>query len=337
MLASHLHCLSYRESRPELASAPRAALPGHALIGRLAMGHDAWLGAGSVIRADGHFVRIGNALHLGRGATVHIAHDLYPTLIGDRAVIGTNTVVHACTLGDDVVVEDDSVILDGSVLGAGAVIEAGSIVFPRSLLEAGMLYAGRPARVVRALAPGEGRARADQQRRRNEAGAVDWPCRPVAARAAPDCFVADTACLAGEVQMAAGSSVWYGCRLEAGKAPITIGVRCNVQDNSVLRAGVGGVSLGAETTIGHNVFLEDCKVGARCLVGIGSRIAPGTTIADDAFVAAGAVTDPGQHLQGGLIWGGKPARPLGPLDDAKRAMILRTAQVYQGYAQALGQ
>ena len=103
----------------------------------------------------------------------------------------------------------------------------------------------------------------------------------------------------------------------------------------MLRAGPGGMFLGEQTTIGHNVQLSDCSVGARCLVGIGSRIAPGTLIDDDTFVAGGCVTEPGQHLTGGIVWGGDPARPIGEMNEAKRTAILNIATVYAAYADAL--
>ena len=131
------------------------------------------------------------------------------------------------------------------------------------------------------------------------------------------------------------ASIWYGCRLDARRGAITLGARCNVQDNSVLAAGAGGLPIGADTTIGHNVLLEDCTVGARCLVGIGSRIAAGTVIPDDTFVAAGTYTTRGQRLEGGRLWGGQPARPIGVLDEARRAVVLETAAVYAGYARAM--
>jgi carbonic anhydrase/acetyltransferase-like protein (isoleucine patch superfamily) len=108
-----------------------------------------------------------------------------------------------------------------------------------------------------------------------------------------------------------------------------------VQDNSVLVAGPGGLAIGEGSTIGHNVELVDCTVGAHCLVGIGSRIAAGTVIADDTFVAGGAVTTPAQVLEGGWLWGGVPARKLTPLDDAKRRIVQGTATVYVEYARVL--
>lgn len=334
-MSTVLNLIPYKGTHPALASAPAAALPGHVIVGRVTLGAGAWLGAGSVIRADGHFVQIGDGLHMGRGATVHIAHELYPTLIGHRVCVGANAVVHACTVGNDVVVERDAVILDGAVVGAECVIEAGSIVYPRSTLEPGMLYTGRPAAPVRALNSHERQARAELQRARNLAAHAEWTCRAVTTSVASNAFVAGTCDLDGSVDLADGASVWFGCRLDGREGTISIGRLCNVQDNSVLRAGSGGMVLGEKTTIGHNVRLADCSVGARCLVGISSRIAPGTNIDDDTFVAGGCVTEPGQHLTGGLVWGGDPARPIGEMNVAKRAAILNIATVYAGYAVAL--
>ncbi|MCW5657096.1 MAG: gamma carbonic anhydrase family protein [Burkholderiaceae bacterium] len=334
-MTAALNVISYEGTCPALAANPVAALPGHAVVGRVTLGVNAWLGAGSVIRADGHYVRIGDALHMGRAATIHIAHAVYPTLVGDRVCIGADAVVHACTVGDDVVVEKGAVILDGATVGAGSVIEAGSIVYPRSKLEPGTLYAGRPAVLVRALNAHERLARAELQRASNVAADATWTCQPHATQAAPNAFVAGTCDLAGGVQLADGASVWFGSRLDGRVATISIGRLCNVQDNSLLRAGPQGMALGDETTIGHNVQLLECNVGARCLVGIGSRIARDTTIDDDTFVAGGCITEPGQHLSGGLVWGGDPARPIGQMNEAKRAAILNIATVYAAYADAL--
>lgn len=334
-MTSATNLIAYQGTLPELGSEPSAALAGHAVVGRVTLGRGAWLGAGTVIRADGHFVRIGDDLHMGRGSTIHIAHEVYPTLIGDRVCIGANAVVHACTVSDDVVVERGSVVLDGATVGAGSVIEAGSVVYPRSNLEPGMLYAGRPAKPIRALSRHERQARAELQRSRNEAADTSWPCQPNASRAAPDSYVSGTCDLKGTVQLADGASVWFGCQLDGREGPISIERLCNVQDNSVLRAGPLGMSLGEQTTIGHNVQLADCNVGARCLIGIGSRIAPGTYVDDDTFVAGGTVTEPGQNLTGGQVWGGDPARPIGEMNDAKRAAILNIATVYAEYARAL--
>lgn len=330
-----LNLLPYGGTAPQLAGPPRRAGAGHALVGRITLGRDAWLGAGAVIRADGHYVRGGDDLHLGRGATVHIAHDVYPTLIGAHVSIGANAVVHACTVHDDCVIEEDCVVLDGSELAAGCVLEAGSVVYPRSELKSGWLYAGRPGRPLRELAPGELAARHARLRERNEAAAADWAAGDRAATLAADAFVGNTAVLQGRIGAAAASSIWYGCRLDARGGEIALGARSNVQDNSVLRAGDGAIRIGVDTTIGHNVELAACTIGDRCLIGIGSRVAAGTVAEDDVFLAAGATTTPGQVLTGGYLWGGQPARQLAPLDQRKKSLIVETIVTYCDYAAQL--
>lgn len=335
MTTDHIDTLPYQGHQPDIEGAGHNARAGHAVIGRVRLGAGAWLGAGATLRADGNYIQIGAAFQIGRSSTVHISEDQYPTVIGRSVVLGANVVIHASTLHDDVVVEDDTVILDGSTVESGVVIEAGSIVYPRSVLKAGLLYAGRPAKPVRPLAPAERQSRAQALAQRNAAASGDWTCQPLARSMGRGSFVAHTAWLEGDVHLADLASVWYGCKLDAGASRIQIGPGCNVQDNTMLRARSQGIVMGQGSTLGHNVLLEDSTVGARCLVGMGSRIAPGTVIGDDTFVAAGSATEPGQHLEGGMFYGGQPARPIAPLDDTKRAIIQMTAKVYTVYADAL--
>ena len=327
-----LNLLPYGGTTPELAGPPRHAASGHALVGRITLGRDAWLGAGATIRADGHYVRGGDDLMMGRGATVHIAHDVYPTLLGDRVTVGANAVVHACTVRDDNVLEDNVVILDGSVVEPGSVFEAGCVVFPRSQLQGGWLYAGRPAKPVRQLATGELQQRRAALRARIEADSGDWSRTDHPSGLDASAFVGNTAVLRGRVVALENSSIWYGCRLDARDGEIFIGARSNVQDNSVLTTAGGVIRIGVDTTVGHNVALTACAIGDRSLVGIGSRVAAGTVIEDDAFLAAGATTNPGQVIGSGFLWGGQPARKLSPLDERKKTIVLETIVTYCDYA-----
>src|SRR5512147_1401466 len=111
-----MNLLSYHGVQPLLESTPLHFGVQAAIIGRVKLGAGAWLAESSTIRADGHDVRAGRDLVLGPRATVHIAHELYPTLIGDQVTIGEYAVIHACELGDGCVIEDGAVILDGSVI-----------------------------------------------------------------------------------------------------------------------------------------------------------------------------------------------------------------------------
>lgn len=328
--------LPFEGTWPRFAGEPLLCGTGANVLGRVTLGTRAALGAGTVIRADGHFVRIGDDFHLGEMSTVHIAHEVYPAIIGDRVAVGRDAVVHACTVGDDCVIEDGVVVLDGSVVEDGVLIEAGSTVFPRSTLNSGFAYAGSPAKPVRELAPGE-----LEERARLLHEAVAPSLFTAATDVAPDTrgfpadvFVGRTARLAGRVDLAAGVSILFGCRLDAAHAPIAIGANTNVQDNTRIDASEGGVVIGPGTTIGHNVQIRASRIGANALIGIGSDLAAGTVVDDDVLLAAGSTTTPQQQLEGGWLWGGRPARPMSRLNDARRAAMQDIVDQYRGYGAA---
>lgn len=337
MSSASLNLLAYRGEHPQLAGPPLHFGAGAAIVGRVTLGPNAWFGPGSVIRADGHYVRAGKGLHMGRRATVHIAHDVHPTLLGDDVTIGEYAVVHACEVGAGCVLEERAVILDGSVLEPGVVLAADAVVFPRSRLPGGFVYAGRPAKPERPLAEGELAQRRAALRARGAAvGTAPHPVSDLREPLDASVFVANTATLRGDIDAAARVNIWYGCDLDADGGQIAIGERSNVQDNSLLRCSPGGrLAIGRDTTIGHNVQMADCTIGDRCLIGIGSVVASGTRVEDDVFLAAGATTLPGQVLTSGKLWGGQPACALGPLDERKRAMIAETIGTYCDYAEEL--
>lgn len=137
----------------------------------------------------------------------------------------------------------------------------------------------------------------------------------------------------GRLVAAECASIWYSNNFDAGDAAITIGPRTNIQDNTVIRCATAlGVSIGCDSTIGHNVTMHDCVIGSQSLIGIGSTVAPGTVIADRVLLAA-ARTTPGQALESGWLYAGSPARKLAPLDDAKHALTALIVLQYCQYAQ----
>lgn len=324
--------LPYEGEWPHFASRPVWCGRRSTVIGAARLGAQAWLGDDGVIRADGQSVTLGDRFWLGHRSTVHIATFTHGTVAGDRVSVGRNAVVHACTVGSDVVIGDDAVILDGAVLGDGVVLEAGSTVFPRASLPSGFVYAGSPARPVRPITPAEVAERAERLREAAGDGAPEAPADTPDVE--PSVFVASTARLRGRIGLGEGATVLFSCTLDAEVGPIVVGAGTNIQDNSVIRTRGEGVVIGRDTTVGHNVRMADCRIGARSLVGIGCAIAAGTVVADDVMLAAGATTDPGQLLESGHLWGGRPARILSRLDDDKRAMMARIVEGYGEHGRA---
>lgn len=325
--------LPYEGIAPRFATPPVHRGARSAVLGRVTVGRNAWLGALSVARADGHVVTLGDDFHLGPRSTVHIAHEVFPCLVGDRVAVGENACVHACTVGNDVVVGDNCTILDGAVVENNVVLEPGSVVYPGLTLASGFLYAGQPAKPVRPLTPAEVAQYAAAIRARPDS--TDLPAQPAVDRSQmhASVFIAATATVKGRIVAGAGSSVFFSNELDAGNTTITIGEKTNIQDNTVIRCSGDGFRIGRESTIGHNVLLEDCTIGDHSLIGIGSAVAKGTTIGNHVLLAAGARTEPGQVLEDGFLYVGTPARKRIPLDQGKQDLIASTIWTYCHYSQ----
>jgi gamma-carbonic anhydrase len=323
--------LPYDGVSPKFASNPIYAGRGAAVLGRAAIGKAAWFGSRSVVRADGHYVEIGDNLRLGSRSTVHIAHGLLPTHIGNDVTIGVNSIIHACDVGDQCHIGSEVVILDGSKVSAYAAVADRSTLFPRTALEGGWLYEGRPAKPVRRLEPGELDALHARTRALADEADSLTPA-PGQIEAAGHLFIAQTARVSGRLVAAPDVGIWFGCQLDAAAHLISVGESTNIQDNTIIRCIGGPVTIGRESTIGHNALMTDCQIGDGALVGIGAIVSPGVVIESDVLLAASAVTTQGQRLEQGWLYGGGPARRMSRLDDKKLAIIRDTWPVYSIYA-----
>lgn len=334
-MTQKLLMLPYAGITPHLAAPIAHAGAKAAVLGRVTIGPNAWLGPLTVIRADGQYVEVGTDFHLGPRSTLHIAHDVFPCVVGNRVTVGEYACVHACTVGDDVVVEDGAVVLDGAIVEDNVVLDQSATVLPGRRVKSGHLYTGTPAKPSRPLAPDEvaERRRVITTRHQHAEYPVPPQNRPTAdSEIDPSVFIASTASVRGRLRAATGSSIWFSNDFDAGDAVISIGQRTNIQDNTIIRCTTPrGVTVGSDSTVGHNVKIHDCIIGSESLIGIGSVVAPGTIVGDRVMLAAKSVTLPDQELESGWLWGGSPPRKLARLDSMRQGMISFIISTYCQY------
>jgi carbonic anhydrase/acetyltransferase-like protein (isoleucine patch superfamily) len=236
-------------------------------------------------------------------------------------------------LGSNIIVGDRTVILDGAIIGDNVIFEPGSTVFPGKRIDGGHVYAGSPAKMVRPVEAGEVAKRRDAMlAAHKDKTTIGGSSIAASSQIDPSVFIASTARVRGRVIAAAGTSIWFSNDFDVGEAGVSIGLRTNVQDNTVIRASSRGVVIGADTTVGHNVTIEDSSIGNHCLIGIGSFVARDTVVEDHVLLAASARTEPGQVLESGWLYAGTPAKKLAPLDQGKREMIPIIITHYCQYA-----
>ena len=130
---------------PDAFVAPTATVVGDVTI---EAGASIWYGA--VVRADfapvvvraGANVQDGSVLHGSPGA---------PTEIGPGATVAHLCVVHGAVLGEECLVANGSTVLDGARIGARSLVAAHSLVATGAVIPDGVLAAGSPAVVKRAI------------------------------------------------------------------------------------------------------------------------------------------------------------------------------------------
>ncbi|WP_018617767.1 gamma carbonic anhydrase family protein [Spirosoma luteum] len=121
------------------------------IVGDVTMGQDCTVWFNAVIRGDVNAITIGDRTNIQDGAVIHCTYQRFKTTIGSSVSIAHNAVVHGCTLEDSVLVGMGAIVMDGAVVGTGSIIAAGAIVTQHTIVPPGSIYAGNPARFLKAV------------------------------------------------------------------------------------------------------------------------------------------------------------------------------------------
>lgn len=145
---------------------------------------------------------------------------------------------------------------------------------------------------------------------RTASGALLLPYGGTRPRVHADAWLAPGAVVIGDVEIGAGSSLWFGTVVRGDVHSIRIGARTNLQDQSVVHVTAGrfGTAIGDEVTVGHRAVVHGCHVRDGALVGIGAIVLDGADVGEEAWVAAGAVVSPGMKIPARALVRGVPAR-----------------------------
>lgn len=155
---------------------------------------------------------------------------------------------------------------------------------------------------------------------------------------APTAWIAPGAVLVGDVEIAEGASVWYGCVLRGDLEPIRVGARSNVQDLTVIHVDHGqAVHIGEDVTIGHRCVIHGCRIEDGALIGMGAILLSGCHIGAGALVAAGAVVREDFQVPPGSIAAGVPAQLRGQVSAQFAERARRGVRTYVASAEAYRQ
>ncbi len=147
----------YKNRKPVIGKNAFIA-PSADLIGEVTMGDDCSVWFGCVIRADVHFIRIGNRVNIQDLSMVHVTHykkadrsEGNPTIIENDVTIGHRVMLHGCTIKKASLIGMSATILDGAVIGEESIVGAGSLVTKNKIFPPRSLIMGSPAKLIRKL------------------------------------------------------------------------------------------------------------------------------------------------------------------------------------------
>jgi len=166
--------------------------------------------------------------------------------------------------------------------------------------------------------------------------------RGVTPRISKDAFIAENAVIIGDVEIGAGTSIWYNCVLRGDVNSITIGENTNIQDGTIIhvnhdrtggdyRETGGGIPtrIGNGVTVGHMALLHACEIEDNAFIGMRSVVMDKAIVETNAMVAAGALVTPGKVVPTGELWSGSPAKKFRDLKPAELEEIKYSAANYK--------
>ncbi len=157
----------------------------------------------------------------------------------------------------------------------------------------------------------------------------------MAPKIAPDAFIAPNAVLIGNVEIGAGSGIWFGCVLRGDTNFIRVGARCNIQDGTIIHVNRGSYPtiIEDDVSVGHAAIVHACTLRRRAFVGMGATVLDGAVIEEGGMLGACGLLPPGKRIGPNELWVGAPAKLHRVMTDEERSSWDQTAIHYAALAQ----
>ncbi len=126
--------------------------PDAVIIGSVTVGSESSVWPGAVLRGDEGEIRIGEKTSVQDNSVLHTSPD-FPTLVGDRCVVGHIVHLEGCTIHDDVLIGNGAIVMHQVIVYAWSIVGANAVVLNGTIVPSDSIAIGAPA-VVK-----QGRAR----------------------------------------------------------------------------------------------------------------------------------------------------------------------------------
>src|SRR3954447_6082448 len=221
------------------------------ILGEVRIGAGVVLAQGTVVRAHGGAVRIGNHSAILENSAV-IGTPEHPVRVGQRTVFGHRATIIGGIVGDLCEIGNGAILMPGSRLGNGCILGEGTLVPPDTVIPDDAVLVGRPPHVIRSATD------ADRERlavlRQHQTNLTDYPgtivrgpmragermgtlyaYRDKTPSIGAGTLLFDSAEITGDVVIGDDSVVGAGVKIIGDShGPVRIGSRVQILENTVL-------------------------------------------------------------------------------------------------------
>jgi gamma-carbonic anhydrase len=135
-----------------------------------------------------------------------------------------------------------------------------------------------------------------------QAGRVLIEHRGWAPEVDPSAYVAPTAVLCGRVVVGPGARVLFGAVLTAEDGQVSIGARCVVMENALVRGRAAHpVVLGDDVLVGPHAHVNGARIADGCFLATGAAVFPGSVLGAGSEVRVHGVVHVNSVLPAGSV------------------------------------
>jgi len=142
--------IPYKHRIPKLHASVFVA-DGAKIIGDVEIGEHSGIWFNAVVRGDVNLIHIGSRTNIQYNSVLHVTTKTAPLKIGSNVTVGHSAVLHGCTIDDCCLIGMGAIVLDKAHIHQNSMVAAGALVLEAFDVPEGMLVAGVPAKVKRAL------------------------------------------------------------------------------------------------------------------------------------------------------------------------------------------
>ncbi len=150
---------------------------------------------------------------------------------------------------------------------------------------------------------------------------------------AESAFVSEAAYVIGDVEIGENSNVWPGAVIRADLGKIKIGKDTSVEDNCVIHSGststiIGDVFIGDNVHIGHGAVINCLRIGSNVLIGMNAIILHEAEIGDFCIIGAGCLVSQGMKIPDWSFVAGIPGKIRGKPSPEQLWWVREGAKTY---------